>query len=182
LGLASLLGIVRSHKGGLHVTSIVGQGTTFTLLFPSVIAEEPRPSPQNRSSLLSIMGIEDHVLIIDDEDMVREGMADALTATGMQILTASDGPTGVHLFRKYQQKLKLVLLDLSMPGMSGEEIFHQLRTIDPHIPILLVSGYSEAKVMERFVSAGLTGFIQKPYTMESLLQQVQSHLAADIAT
>jgi len=122
------------------------------------------------------------VLVIDDEQMVRESMADILSEVGLHVLTAADGPTGIQLFCTHVQNLKLVLLDLSMPGMSGEEVFYQLRAIDPDIPILLVSGYSESEVMERFVSTGLAGFIQKPYTMDSLLQQVQVHLLTTAST
>ncbi len=174
LGLASLIGIVRSHKGGLHVTSTVGQGTTFILVFPAVTETEVLAEQHTTSSPAISAG--ELVLVIDDEQMVRESMGDILSEVGLNVLMAADGPTGVELFYKHAQELGLVLLDLSMPGMSGEEVFHQLRAIAPHVPILLVSGYSESEVMERFVSAGLAGFIQKPYTMDSLLRQVQDHL------
>lgn len=69
-----------------------------------------------------------------------------------------------------------MLLDFSMPGMNGEEVFYQLQALHYNVPILLVSGYSKSELMERFVSKGLAGFIQKPYTAESLLQQVYTHL------
>ncbi len=174
LGLASLLGIVRSHKGGLHVVSTVGQGTTFVLLFPAV-TESTQVTEQNVGNTETIR-VGELVLVIDDEQMVRDSMADILRDVGLRVLTAEDGPTGIQLFSAHVQELSLVLLDLSMPGMSGEEVFYQLRTIAPLVPILLVSGYSESQVMERFVSAGLAGFIPKPYTMDSLLHQVQAHL------
>jgi CheY-like chemotaxis protein len=103
-------------------------------------------------------------------------MGEILDEAGLQVVKAADGPTGIQLFRKHEPELQLVLLDLSMPGMSGEEVFHALQAINPKIPILLISGYSEHEVMERFVNTGLTGFIQKPYTIDSLLQQIQPHL------
>ncbi|MEZ4729704.1 MAG: response regulator [Caldilineaceae bacterium] len=174
LGLASVIGIVRSHKGGLHVASTVGKGTTFTLLFPATTGEAPLAVSDAECVKLSGQG--ELVLVIDDEDIVREGMADTLTAAGLYALTAADGPTGLQLVHKYGQEIKLILLDLSMPGMSGEEVFEQLQALDIAIPILLVSGYSRTEIMERFVNTGLAGFIQKPYTADTFLQQVQSHL------
>ena len=114
--------------------------------------------------------------MIDDEEMVREGMADILHAAGLRVLTATDGVTGLHLFRDHRNELRLVLLDLAMPSMSGEEIFHQLLALNSRVPVLLISGYSETDVMERFVHKGLAGFVQKPYTAETLLQHVQAHL------
>ncbi len=174
LGLASVLGIVRSHKAGLHVSSVVGQGTTFTILFPT-IAEIVYPV-QEMMATRPVTITNEMVLVIDDEDMVRETMADILSETGLQVLQAGDGPTGIELFRQHADELKLVLLDLSMPGMSGEMIFHELQAIDPRIPVLLISGYSEHEIMDRFVNKGLAGFIQKPYTIEFLLQRIEPHL------
>lgn len=180
LGLASLLGIVRAHKGGLHVTSTPGQGTTFVLLFPATteVAPPVEPAPINVASSHD----DKLLLVIDDEQIVRESMTDILQEAGFRVISAADGPTGIQLFRAHVDDLRLVLLDLSMPGMSGEEVFPHLQAIGPQVPILIVSGYSESKVMERFVSAGLAGFIPKPYTMDSLLRQVQAHLATPVGT
>lgn len=176
LGLASVIGIVRAHKGGLHVASTVGKGTTFTLLFPSTPEAAVLATPAVPANTLTGHG--ELVLVIDDEAIVREGMADTLTTANLRVLAAADGPTGLHLFHAHADEIKLVLLDLSMPGMNGEDVFYQLQALHYNIPILLVSGYSKSELMDRFVSKGLAGFIQKPYTAESLLHQVQSHLHA----
>lgn len=174
LGLASVLGIVRSHKGGMQVSSIVGKGTTFTLIFP-VLTELLHLANGIEDAKLSNMDGE-LVLVIDDEDMVRDAMADVLTETGLQVIKAENGPVGIQLFRERIKEIKLVLLDLSMPGMNGEEVFYKLRAINANIPVLLVSGYSEQEVMDQFVNKGLAGFIQKPYTLDSLIQQIEPHL------
>ncbi len=173
LGLASVLGIVRSHKGALRVSSVVDQGTTFAILFP--LAADGVLFGQQYTDT-PFVGTGELVLIIDDEVPVCEGMADILREAGLRVLSATTGFMGLQLFREHRHELRLVLLDLAMPEMSGEEVFHQLMAIDAHIPVLLVSGYSEADVMERFVNKQLAGFIQKPYTAEALLQHVQSHL------
>lgn len=175
LGLASVIGIVRSHKGALHVASTVGKGTAFTVLFPAVTEASPRVDQASDSAFVSAGEL---VLVIDDEEMVRDGMAEILRTAALRVLTAADGPTALQLLREHQDELRLILLDLAMPGMSGEETFHELLTINSHIPVVLVSGYSEADVMERFMNRGLAGFVQKPYTVDSLLQQVQAHLRA----
>jgi len=120
------------------------------------------------------------VIVIDDEDMVRETMADILAEAGLEVLQAADGPSGIQLFRKHAQEIKLVLLDLSMPRMSGEEVYYKLREIEPSVPVLLISGYSEHEIMDRFVNKGLAGFIQKPYTIASLLQQIRPHLRTSL--
>jgi len=174
LGLASVLGIVRSHKAGLHVSSAVGQGTTFTILFPAIAG--PVYSIPEVVTMTTVTLANEMVLVIDDEDMVRETMADILSETGLQVLQAADGPTGIELFCQHVHELKLMFLDLSMPGMSGEMIFYELQAINPTIPILLISGYSEHEIMDRFVNKGLAGFIQKPYTIKSLIQRIEPHL------
>lgn len=173
LGLASVIGIVRAHKGVLHVASIVDQGTTFTILFPIVTARLPI---SDNMTPPSFVGAGELVLVIDDEEPVCTSMAEILHEAGLRVLTATDGVTGLRLFGEYRHELRMVLLDLAMPGMSGEEVFHQLLATDAHIPILLVSGYSETDVMERFVNKQLAGFIQKPYTSAVLLQHIQAHL------
>ena len=173
LGLASVIGIVRGHKGALHVASTVGRGTTFTILLP-LLTDEPSGTAQITAQ--PFVGDGELVLVIDDEEPVCQGMVDILQAAGLRALHATSGAAGLHLFSEHRHELRLVLLDLAMPGMSGEEVFHQLMAADAHVPILLVSGYSEADVMERFVNEQLAGFVQKPYTAETLLQYVQVHL------
>jgi CheY-like chemotaxis protein len=174
LGLASVLGIVRSHKGGLSVVSAEGQGTTFTLLFPALANVPQLAAPPLATTPLDMDGI--LVLVIDDEAIVRETIAEILSDTGLQVLQAADGPGGIEQFRAHFHDLDLVLLDLSMPGMNGEEVFYALQAIDPTIPIVIISGYSEQEVMERFVNKRLSGFIQKPFTIDSLLQRIEPHL------
>lgn len=173
LGLASVLGIVRAHKGGLRVTSVVNQGTSFTILFPRV---KEALSTDPLLVTTPFTGAGELVLVIDDEAEVCEGMTNILSHAGLNVLSTTDGATGLHLFREHRHELRLVLLDLAMPGMNGEEVFHQLLAIDNHVPIMLVSGYSEADVMDRFINKRLAGFVQKPYTAEALLQHVQAHL------
>lgn len=179
LGLAAVLGIVRGHHGGLHVSSEAGRGTSFQLIFPirEIAAETsvaklgppalpaPEPPPTHR-----------RVLIIDDEEPVREAISDILGMEGLPVLTAADGAAGLALYRQWQAEVGLILLDLSMPGLSGEETFHELRDINPNVRVVLSSGYSQTEAARRFINQPVAGFLQKPYDVEALIAEVWRHL------
>jgi two-component system, cell cycle sensor histidine kinase and response regulator CckA len=175
LGLAAVLGIVRGHKGGLRVESEVGKGTTFTLYLPVSVAQPTTPTITDREQVPMVThGL---VLVIDDEKPVREAVTDILEAEGITVIAARDGRAGLALYRERQADVGLVLLDLSMPGLSGEETFHELRRISPNVSIILSSGYQQSEVTRRFAGQGLVSFLQKPYDVDALIQEVGRHLA-----
>jgi PAS domain S-box-containing protein len=175
LGLAAVLGVVRGHRGALSVESRPGLGTLFRLLFaPSrqaPVAEtgpEPAPGPQRLT-----------VLLIDDEEVVREMVREVLTHEGLEVLCAEDGAKGVALFREKAQAIDVVLLDLSMPGLGGEETYKLLREIDPGVPVILSSGYDHQEATRRFGSDGPAGFIQKPYRPRQLMAEIDRCLGRE---
>ncbi len=170
LGLAATQGIVRGHRGGLRVESAPGAGTTFTLLFPASLESSDERRAHDSASP------RDLVLVVDDEEAVREVINSVLEAGGFDTLVAKDGATAIQLFRDNGAEIGLVLLDLSMPGLSGEQTFEELRRLDPTVRVLLSSGYSEAEATRRFVGRGLAGFIQKPYRPEQLVDAVRRAL------
>jgi two-component system, cell cycle sensor histidine kinase and response regulator CckA len=174
LGLAAVLGIVRGHKGGLSVESEVGRGTVFRLLFPvSTKAPAPgRPAPGGP-------GLRGAVLVIDDEDVVREAIGDALASRNLPYLLARDGDEGLVLCRERGAEVGLVILDLSMPGRSGEETFRELRKVLPEVPVILSSGYGEDRAKAGFSGEDLAGFLQKPYRLSTLLAEVERCLKRD---
>jgi PAS domain S-box-containing protein len=169
LGLAAVLGIVRGHKGGLQVESEAGKGTLFRLVFPrsqrSPVAREPATPPA-----LAAAGT---VLVIDDEEVVREAVADALESEGIRYRLAPDGASGVSVLREHRREIGLVLLDLSMPGRSGEETFAELRKVDDRVPVVLSSGFAEEEARRRFAARDLAGFLQKPYRFPTLVAEVK---------
>ncbi|KAA3662828.1 MAG: PAS domain-containing sensor histidine kinase [Chloroflexi bacterium] len=173
LGLAAVLGIVRGHYGGLRVLSQKGDGTTFEIVFP--ISQKSKIEPKSDvDDVLTKSGV---VLVIDDEQGVREFVQEILGSEGIEVITAVNGQNGINIFQQRHHDINLVLLDLSMPGMSGVETCSQLRQINPNIPILLASGYSEAESLGHFKQDnGLSGFIQKPFHMQTLIRTIYTHL------
>lgn len=176
LGLAAVLGIMRRHQGGLRVISEVGLGTAFTLLFPAPAAgDEPIAAPTAIHSRLAHQ-LAGTVLVIDDEEMVRQSVSDMLVEQGMVVLTAVNGQDGITTYQQHQDVIHLIILDLSMPGLSGEETFHALKAINPAAKILISSGYDEIQSVERIRTIETVGFIQKPYHPNDLFIELQKQL------
>ena len=118
------------------------------------------------------------VLVIDDEASVREAVTDILELEEMPVITAPDGQHGLELYRDRQTDIGLVLLDLSMPGLNGEQTFHELRKINPQVQVILSSGYSQDEVAQRFADQSRVGFIQKPYEPSKLVREIRRWLGA----
>ncbi|MCP4420672.1 MAG: PAS domain S-box protein [Chloroflexi bacterium] len=173
LGLAAVLGIVRSHRGGLHVSSEIGKGTIFELLFPvsenTAVANKPVPKNED----FSVNGL---VLVIDDEASVREAVGDILELEGIDVLGAANGSEGIAIYKEKADNIDLVILDLSMPGLSGQDTFIALQKMDADVRILLSSGYSEMNATRGLESPPLVGFVQKPYQLDAFIDKVQKCL------
>ena len=177
LGLSAVLGIVRSHHGALKVYSHPGRGTTFKLLFPiskEADVEAGRPAARD----LEGSGT---VLIVDDEELVRQTASHALERYGYRTVLAQNGREAAEVYRR-EPEISLVLLDLTMPVMSGEETLRQLQAIRGEVRVLLTSGYSEAEAVQRFAGKGISGFLQKPFTAAGLAERVKQVIAQSTVT
>ncbi|MDQ2901781.1 MAG: response regulator, partial [Acidobacteriota bacterium] len=175
LGLAAVLGIVRSHNGIMRVESAEGEGTTFHLLFPASREQPVETGAVENRKALSGKGL---VLVVDDEEAVRRMAKVTLERYGYTVALAENGQQAVDLFSKIDGQVSAVLLDMAMPVMNGQETARQLVEIRPGTPVVITSGYNESEAMEWIERQGLSGFIQKPYTATELAEHIKAAIKA----
>lgn len=168
LGLASAYGIVKNHKGCITVTSEKGKGARFVIYLPATLkakfAEEESP--------LSVEKGEGTVLVVDDEEAIREVFGGMLSTLGYACLFAENSSAALSTFRKHAREIDVVLLDMVMPDAGGDIAYKALRKIDPGVKVILSSGYSREGRAEKIMKTGCNGFIQKPFTLEQLSKEV----------
>ncbi len=171
LGLSAMLGIVQGHKGGIAVESTEGGGTTFRIVLPSVAA----PAPVQVSAAIGIrtQTMAATILVIDDEPNIAGMAVEMLETENYQTLVELNPLRGIELYKQRRSDIGAVLLDLTMPEMSGKEVVDALRAIDPGVKIIITSGYSQEEVTRKIGAAEVSGFIQKPYRLQTLLSIVQ---------
>jgi PAS domain S-box-containing protein len=166
LGLSTTIGILKSHKGFIDVSSDVGKGTEFKVFLPATDTQTMEPVKEPTFSPVS----EKLILVVDDEAPIRSVIQATLEAHHYTVLIASDGREAIALYAEHNDKINLVLLDMMMPSMDGQTTIRALKRIDPEVKIIAVSGLSSNK--EIALKAGAKGFLQKPYTNQDLVDLI----------
>lgn len=174
LGLAAVQGIVKGHGGAIRVYSTPGHGTTFLIQFP--VSRRNAAAVLPKGPDVASIPAGSVALVIDDEEAIRELATNVLSRAGMRVLLAEDGKSGVELFRRHNRIVSMVILDLTMPVMGGEEALPQIKRINPDVPVILSTGFDEGEAVRRFSGLKPQGFLQKPYTTERLVEAVAATL------
>ena len=170
LGLAMVYSIIHHHHGFIDVYSEKGVGATFNVYFP---ANTEEADPEHTAHEPAAEKGEGLILVIDDEDIVRLMAENILMECGYEVISAANGREGVELFKNKHDSIKAVLLDMAMPGMSGKEVFIDLKKINPGVKVLLASGFRQDYRVDEALRLGITGFIQKPYSLGELSKKIK---------
>ncbi len=180
LGLAAVLGIVRTHRGGIAVHSEPGKGTTVELFLPLAGAVEADAEASVGRAKKEPRGQRPCVLVVDDERLVRDVAERMLLAAGYDVLPAADGLEGLRVFSENQHRVQAVVLDMAMPGLDGLAVFKELRRVSPTVPVLFSSGYLEPDLPLGGDGSGPVSFLQKPYRMAALAERLEELLEATL--
>ncbi len=172
LGLSMVYGIVKNHGGYISCNSRLGKGTTFEIYLP-LSAEE---SPQFQEEKIDMVTGSASILVVDDEEILRELMKEILEDLGYEVLLASDGQEAIELYRKYLAKIDLVIVDMIMPKMGGRETYQELKKINPKVKTLLASGYSRDAAAQEILDLGVNDFLHKPFSLEEISKKVRKVL------
>jgi nitrogen-specific signal transduction histidine kinase/CheY-like chemotaxis protein len=173
LGLTTVFSIVKSLGGAIEVVSEKGVGTEFRVVLPVVDDSVAKEELELESDEGPVSGRGERILVVDDEYAVRNVLGLSLTHLGYAVETAASGLDALDRFGEAEGRYDLVILDLLMPGLSGEEVFNRLRRLRPDQRVLIVSGFSSEQVVTRILANGGRDFIQKPFSIEVLSRKVR---------
>lgn len=175
LGLSMVYGITKNYKGVILVESEEGKGTTFELFFPATLRKSEEPQAQISSQINSGTGT---ILVVDDENELREVVQAILEHLGYRVYLAGSGAEAIDIYSKKKDEIDMVLLDYIMPEMDGKETYSRLKKINPAVKVLICSGYSEQDGLSELIHQGITGIITKPFTLEYLSRKIQQIIPA----
>jgi len=174
LGLSMVYGSVQSHGGKILCTSAPGEGSTFDIYFPAIPPEKGRISGVLKNEKMP--GGKETILLVDDESIILDVGTNMLERFGYRIITAKSGEQALDLFQEGNEDFDLVILDINMPGMGGNRCLKELLGRDPHLKVVIASGYASSGHAKEVIDAGAAGFVGKPYKLEEILGKVREIL------
>jgi CheY-like chemotaxis protein len=172
LGLASVYGIIKSHSGIIKVYSKKGEGATFNIFLPASTKKVVKHIELKKD----ILNGTETILLVDDEDMIIDVGRDVIQKLGYKVMTAESGKKAIEIYKNKQEEIDMVVLDMVMPEMGGGDVYDHLKEVNPDIKVLLSSGYSINGQANKILSRGCNGFIQKPFNIKSLSQEIRAIL------
>ena len=175
MGLASVYGIVEAHHGYIECYSEPGQGTVFRIYLPARAAQRGQ-SPEPVVEPQTLPGGDETVLLVDDEPGVREIGRMMLTKCGYTVLSAPSGETALEMLAGAEKAPELVILDLNMPGMGGRRCLEEIKRLNPDLPVVVASGYTDTGQVDKILAAGAAAFVGKPFRLHRFLNTVRDIL------
>jgi|MTBAKSStandDraft_2_1061841.scaffolds.fasta_scaffold00660_38 PAS domain S-box-containing protein len=176
LGLAMADSIVKRHNGFLSVESQKGKGSRFTLYLPLLLDHPDVRTARPHEEAERIAGHGEGILLVDDETIIRETLKEIIEIHGFRVFTASDGEEAVRIYQKERAQIKLVIMDMLMPRLSGEEAFIRMKKMNPEVKVVLASGFKKDERISRTLKRGAVGFLQKPVDLKNLFTLIQDNI------
>lgn len=176
MGLAMVYGIVNNHGGTIKVKTELGKGTKFTIYFPPGLAPQQIGSAFNGAAPTAPTAGKGRILIVDDEEVVREMASDMLTSMGYEVVTVRDGQEAVDYYQDHADKIDLALIDMVMPRLGGRDCFRALKGINPNVRAVLTTGYGRDGAAQEILNEGMRGFAHKPYGLRDLSEVIAEAL------
>lgn len=168
LGLSQVYGIIKQHEGEIDLHSVPGEGTTFNIFLPAVKQTPPPVTELKPASDVIDNGRQQTILLVEDDEAALETIADILRDLNYQVITAANGRDALDRYHEHQTEIDLVLSDMIMPHLGGPELFYALRAEDPHLKMIMLTGYSQRHALQSLVADGLAGWLEKPPRLEAL--------------